>query len=85
VANAEREDPPHQSGAQLFWHHKPWWCQPWSILLTGALGIALDLLAFFRLSVPLWLVLPFLLCILAWWFLFLVLVPSSAQADNNIY
>jgi hypothetical protein len=18
------------------WHYKPWWCQPWSILLTGS-------------------------------------------------
>jgi hypothetical protein len=17
------------------WNHKPWWCQPWSIILTG--------------------------------------------------
>lgn len=21
------------------WKHKPWWCQPWSILLTGCLLI----------------------------------------------
>ena len=23
-----------------FWSLKPWWCQPWSILLTGVLAIA---------------------------------------------
>jgi len=23
-----------------FWSLKPWWCQPWSILLTGVLVIA---------------------------------------------
>jgi hypothetical protein len=22
------------------WHYKPWWCQPWSILLTGLTIIA---------------------------------------------
>nr|WP_306465771.1 DUF6737 family protein [Spirulina major] len=23
-----------------FWDYKPWWCQPWSILLTGGVAIA---------------------------------------------
>jgi hypothetical protein len=25
---------PHPSSGSI-WHYKPWWCQPWSILLTG--------------------------------------------------
>lgn len=70
-------------GQLTFWQHKPWWCQPWSILLTGTIAIGLDALAYQRLSAPLWLVLPFLFCILAWWFLFLVLVPAAAKAEHN--
>ncbi|MEB3316622.1 MAG: DUF6737 family protein [Cyanobacteriota bacterium] len=65
-----------------FWQHKPWWCQPWTILLTGSLGIALDGLLYVHFSTPLWLALPWLLLILAWWFLFLVLVPSAANPDD---
>lgn len=41
-------------------------------------------LAYQRLSAPLWLVLPWLGLILAWWFLFLVLVPSAAKAENRL-
>jgi hypothetical protein len=63
-----------------FWAQKPWWCQPWSILLTGTLAILADGLAYQRLAVPLWLTLPVLLLVLGWWFLFLVLVPSAYQA-----
>lgn len=31
------------------WDHKPWWCQPWSILLTGNGAIFLSWLGFHRL------------------------------------
>lgn len=65
-----------------FWKQKPWWCQPWSILLTGSLAILLDWLAYQELSLPLWLTLPVLLLILAWWLLFLVLVPSAYQGEK---
>lgn len=75
---------PDQPGVESFWQHKPWWCQPWSILLTGSLGMGLAGLAYQRLSAPLWLVLPWLGLILAWWFLFLVLVPSAAKAENRL-
>jgi Na+/proline symporter len=51
-------------------------------VLTGSLVIGLDGLAYQRLSAPLWLVLPILLAVLGWWFLFLVLVPAAAKAEN---
>jgi hypothetical protein len=66
-----------------FWNQKPWWCQPWSILLTGTVALLLDGLAFLRLSVPLWLALPFALLVLAWWFLFLRLVPLAYQLESD--
>jgi len=61
----------------LFWQQKPWWCQPLSILLTGATGIALDLLAYQHFQLPWWVTAPPLLVILGWWILFLAIVPLA--------
>jgi hypothetical protein len=79
-ANSDRLDPP---GSDAFWQHKPWWCQPWSILLTGVLVIGFAGLAYLRFAAPLWLVLPVILGIGAWWVLFLVLVPAAAKAESR--
>jgi hypothetical protein len=60
-----------------FWGLKPWWCQPWSIVLTGitvALGSWVLLHRW-------WLTAPLALAVLLWWWLFLVLVPAQYQAD----
>jgi hypothetical protein len=65
-----------------FWSLKPWWCQPWSILLTGTLGMMIVWLAHQRLHLSLWIALPVSLAILAWWLLFLVLVPTAAQQEG---
>lgn len=70
------------SPTTFFWQSKPWWCQPWSILLTGVTGIALDLLAYQRFELPWWIVAPPLLGILGWWGLFLVIVPLAAKSDT---
>lgn len=55
------------------WDMKPWWCQPWSIILTG---VILPILAW-CVSHSLWLLIPFTGVILAWWFIFLYAVPKS--------
>jgi len=77
------ETPPHGALVRyrLFWHHKPWWCQPWSIVLTGSLGIGTALLAKRLVPLPWWLVAPVLMTILGWWLLFLVLVPLSVSEE----
>jgi hypothetical protein len=67
---------------ELFWQQKPWWCQPWSILLTGVSGIILDLLAYQRFQLPVWLVAPPLVGILGWWILFLAIVPLATTSDK---
>ncbi|MBP0019583.1 MAG: hypothetical protein J7647_18780 [Cyanobacteria bacterium SBLK] len=54
-----------------FWDYKPWWCQPWSILLTGGGAIALSGL----LGRSLWLTVFVTVPVLLWWFYFLILVP----------
>ena len=48
---------------QHFWSHKPWWCQPWSILLTGSIAIAGSWL----LLQIWWITAGVALLVLAWW------------------
>lgn len=53
------------------WDHKPWWCRPWSIVLTGLGAIGLSWLGFHRY----WLTTIVALPVLAWMGFFLVLYP----------
>ncbi|WP_008314365.1 DUF6737 family protein [Leptolyngbya sp. PCC 6406] len=55
------------------WQHKPWWCQPWSIVLTG---LALPAIAW-GFTHRLWLTLPVVGVVLGWWTLFLYLAPRQ--------
>ncbi len=55
------------------WQLKPWWCQPWSIVLTG-LAIPTGAWILFH---RLWLVLPIAGVIAIWWTVFLYLVPRQ--------
>ena len=61
-----------------FWSHKPWWCQPWSILITGMLMVAGSWWWLERL----WISIPLALAVSAWWVLFLVLVPSAYRSGQ---
>jgi hypothetical protein len=55
------------------WQLKPWWCQPWSMVLTGVLVIAGSWVVLHRW----WITAPLGAAVIAWWWLFLVLVPSA--------
>jgi hypothetical protein len=55
------------------WSHKPWWCQPWSIVLTGVVLVTFSWLLFGRW----WVSLVVSTGVLLWWGLFLVLVPAA--------
>jgi heme/copper-type cytochrome/quinol oxidase subunit 2 len=55
------------------WTLKPWWCQPWSILTTGAVAP----LASWWLLHRWWITAAVVAGVLVWWWLFLVLVPAS--------
>jgi hypothetical protein len=59
------------------WEIKPWWCQPWSILLTGAFVVAGSWLLLQRW----WITAPVVIGVLAWWLLFLVVVPAGYKAE----
>jgi hypothetical protein len=64
------------------WNYKPWWCQPWSILLTGIVIITSSWL----IGKNLWISLLVSLPIVAWWVYFLILYPrlvSQAMEESQ--
>jgi hypothetical protein len=62
-----------------FWQAKPGWCQPWTIVATGA-GISL---ASWVLLQRWWITAPVVGAVLVWWWLFLVLVPAGYEATGG--
>ena len=60
-----------------FWSLKPWWCQPWSIICTGVLMVGGSWVLLHRL----WISLPLSVGVVAWWLLFLVLVPAAYRSS----
>lgn len=61
------------------WDYKPWWCQPWSILLTGNGLIGGSWLLFHRY----WLTGIVALPLLAWMGFFLIVWPQL-MADSGL-
>jgi hypothetical protein len=53
------------------WHYKPWWCQPWSILLTGITIIG----GSWVISHRIWLGILVAIPVLIWWVYFLLIYP----------
>ena len=57
------------------WNYKPWWCQPWSILLSGIVIIGLSW----------WLLKSVIItgflsvAVIFWWIYFLILYPRLAK------
>jgi len=64
------------------WALKPWWCQPWSIILTGIVIPSASWVLLHRW----WITLPATGVIIVWWTLFLVIVPTqyAAAVRENI-
>ncbi len=54
------------------WNYKPWWCQPWSILLTGVTLISGSWLIFKIIWVTIIVAIP----LLAWMGFFLLVWPQ---------
>jgi hypothetical protein len=65
------------SSSSSLWRSKPWWCQPWTILLTGVTVIALSWLLLHLW----WISAPVALAVVLWWWVFLVVVPRAYQAE----
>ncbi|HBL12177.1 MAG TPA: hypothetical protein DD379_12350, partial [Cyanobacteria bacterium UBA11162] len=53
------------------WNYKPWWCQPWSIVLTGGAIIT----ASWTVTKTIWITVGISIPILVWWIYFLWLWP----------
>jgi len=68
------EDSHNQHG---YWQEKPFWCQPWSIILTG-LFIIITAFTFLHNIIIESLVSIF---IIAWWYLFLFIAPQTFDKD----
>ncbi|WP_414529103.1 DUF6737 family protein [Nodularia chucula] len=54
------------------WHYKPWWCQPWSILLTGITLITSSWVIF----KTIWLTVIVALPVLTWMGFFILIWPQ---------
>ncbi|MCC5896952.1 MAG: hypothetical protein EA395_16260 [Phormidium sp. GEM2.Bin31] len=61
------------------WHYKPWWCQPWSIVLTGVGLIGASWLLFHRL----WLTGLVAIPLGAWMGYFLLLFPRLVAQSGQ--
>jgi hypothetical protein len=57
------------------WQSKPWWCQPWTIILTGVLIVVGSWLVLHIW----WITIPLGILIGIWWLYFLVLVPQMLR------
>ncbi|MFM7550618.1 MAG: DUF6737 family protein [Cyanobacteriota bacterium] len=71
--------PPPAPEPASIWSLKPWWCQPWSIMLTGIAFPTASWLLWQRL----WITAPLAMGVLLWWALFLVLVPTAWRAEQH--
>jgi hypothetical protein len=65
----------HPNPKTSLWDSKPWWCQPWTIVLSGLIAIA----GSWGLLHQVWITVMMSIAIAAWWLLFLVLVPRAYQ------
>lgn len=54
------------------WKYKPWWCQPWSILLTGITIISSSWLIFHTI----WLTVIISMPVLVWMIFFVLIWPQ---------
>jgi hypothetical protein len=61
------------------WDYKPWWCQPWSILLTGISIIVTSQLVIKILWITILISVPIIL----WWIYFLILYPQLFKQLNS--
>jgi len=66
------------SSASSGWKTKPFWCQPWTIVLFGVFCVSLPTLAFDWKFVSVAVAVP----ISAWWYVFLVLYPKSYASSS---
>jgi len=60
------------------WDYKPWWCQPWSIILTGISLISGSWLLLSNLWITVFVAIPVLI-----WMIYFVLIFPKLMTDNT--
>ncbi len=78
----QKSDNNLESNEFNLWNYKPWWCQPWSIVLTGMAIISSSWL----IIKIIWLTILVAIAIGLWWFYFLIVYPKlvkEAYADSH--
>ncbi|WP_431192598.1 DUF6737 family protein [Stenomitos frigidus] len=68
------------SKAGSVWTYKPWWCQPWSILLTGAVLIC----GSWGLMHTIWLTVLVAVPVVVWMVFFLLIYPRLMQESSAL-
>jgi membrane protein YdbS with pleckstrin-like domain len=72
------QTPPGSSPSSV-WQHKPWWCQPWSIILTAVSLIGASWLLLHRVWVTGLVAVPVLT-----WMVFFVGIYPKLMADSGM-
>lgn len=67
------------SDSTNIWDYKPWWCQPWSIIMTGVAIIVSSWLILHTL----WITIGISILIVAWWLYFLILYPQAFKNSEK--
>ncbi|MFB8789311.1 MAG: DUF6737 family protein [Potamolinea sp.] len=62
------------------WNYKPWWCQPWSILLTGVMIV----IGSWAMVKTVWVTVLVSLPIGVWWTYFLVIWPQLMRQSGTL-
>ena len=71
----QKSDNNLESNEFNLWNYKPWWCQPWSIVLTGMAIISSSWL----IIKIIWLTILVAIAIGLWWFYFLIVYPKLVK------
>ncbi len=69
---------PIMSKEKTIWQYKPWWCQPWSILLTGIILITGSWL----ISKLIWLTVLVAIPVSIWMIFFLLIYPRFVKESG---
>jgi len=61
------------------WQSKPWWCQPWTIVLTGVVVVAGSWVVLQRW----WISAGVAAAVMLWWALFIWIVPKAYALQSE--
>jgi hypothetical protein len=79
IMDNQNNSPSETKKSLNIWDYKPWWCQPWSILLTG-----ISIIVTSQLVIKIvWITILISIPIILWWIYFLILYPQLFKQLNS--